>query len=233
MVTYFAKCSHDIPNLCHQELKGGGIFLDRDGTIIAERNYLRNTTNLEFLPGAIPGLKKLAATGLPLYIFTNQAGVAHGYFNEETLNRIHFFLVAKLRKAGVKLRGIYYCPHHPQAENEAYRCDCDCRKPKPGLLKMAASVERLNLAKSYIIGDKLSDLSAGKKVAAKTALVLTGYGAKECEKINPEVAPDCIGLNLEAVADWVKVDLLNLECKRGNQHKGYHSKKLRHSIYKI
>jgi D-glycero-D-manno-heptose 1,7-bisphosphate phosphatase len=211
MVTYFAKCSPDIPIFCSQKPKSGAIFLDRDGTIIVEKVYLRDTANLEFLPSAISGLRKLATTGLPLYIFTNQAGVAHGYFNEEILNKIHFFMIAKLRKAGVKLRGIYYCPHHPQAEIEAYRCDCICRKPNPGLLKMAACAERLDLSKSYIIGDKLSDLSAGKKVAAKTALVLTGYGSKEHENVTSKNTPDYIGANLLEVANWINMDFSHLK----------------------
>jgi D-glycero-D-manno-heptose 1,7-bisphosphate phosphatase len=206
MVTYFTKCSVNIPNLCDREVEGGGIFLDRDGTIIVEKKYLRDTANLEFLPGAIPGLRKLAATGLPLYIFTNQAGVAHGYFNEEALNQIHFFMVAKLKQAGVKLRGIYYCPHHSQAEIESYRCNCVCRKPNPGLLQLAAFRDHLDLEQSYIIGDKLSDLSAGKRVAAKTALVLTGYGLKESTMITAETFPDFIGPNLETIAEWIIAD---------------------------
>lgn len=171
--------------------------------------------NLEFLPGAISGLKRLATTGLPLYIFTNQAGVAHGYFNEETLNQIHFFMVAKLKKAGVHLRGIYYCPHHPQAEIEAYRCDCVCRKPNPGLLNIAAFQDQLDLVHSYIIGDKLSDLSAGKLVAAKTALVLTGYGLKESAMIPSEIFPDFIGPNLEAISKWIIADQHNLRLCNG------------------
>jgi D-glycero-D-manno-heptose 1,7-bisphosphate phosphatase len=210
MVTYFADCRHkvsSIPGINDISHNSRAIFLDRDGTIIAEKIYLRDVAGLEFLPGAIADLKILAATGLPLYIFTNQAGIAHGYFTEETLNQIHIYLVGRLREAGIKIRGIYYCPHHPYAEIEAYRYDCDCRKPKPGLLKMAARAEQLNLAESYVIGDKLSDLNAGKQVAAKTALVLTGYGLEEFEKITKETAPDFIGHNLEEIALWVSDDL--------------------------
>jgi D-glycero-D-manno-heptose 1,7-bisphosphate phosphatase len=209
MVTYFANCNRDISDISDvndNKSNNGAIFLDRDGTIIVEKKYLHDVANLEFIPRAIPGLEILAKTGLPLYIFTNQAGIAHGYFNEETLNQIHIFLVSKLWEAGIKIRGVYYCPHHPHAEIEAYRHDCDCRKPKPGLLKMAARAEKLDLANCYVIGDKLSDLSAGKKVASKTALVLTGYGVEERQKINPEVVPDFIGHDLEEVAHWVSYD---------------------------
>jgi D-glycero-D-manno-heptose 1,7-bisphosphate phosphatase len=214
MATYYAKCSPSMIRLSDPgdlKTKSGAIFLDRDGTIIAEKKYLRDTAELEFLPKTIVGLRILAGTGLPLYIFTNQAGVAHGYFNEELLNRIHFLLIAKLRQAGVKFRGIYYCPHHPQAEITAYRYDCDCRKPRPGLLKLAAWADQLDLTKSYVIGDKLIDLAAGKNVSATTALVLTGYGAEEQKKITPETTPDFIGHNLEEIARWVRLNhhLLN------------------------
>jgi D-glycero-D-manno-heptose 1,7-bisphosphate phosphatase len=209
MATYYAKCSRDMIRLSNPgylKSKNGAIFLDRDGTIIVEKNYLRDAAELEFLPKAISGLKILARTGLPLYIFTNQAGVAHGYFSEELLNRIHFLLIAKLRQAGVKIRGIYYCPHHPQAEVAVYRYDCDCRKPRPGLLKLAAWADQIDLTKCYVIGDKLSDLAAGKNVSATTALVLTGYGAEEQKRITPGTTPDFIGRNLEEIARWVRLN---------------------------
>lgn len=209
MNTYFTDCSHDVRDISDVNNKNcnrGAIFLDRDGTIIVEKMYLRDIASLELLPGAILGLKILATTGMPLYIFTNQAGVAHGYFNEETLKQIHIFLVTKLWEAGIKIRGVYYCPHHPNAEIEAYRHDCDCRKPKPGLLKLAARTDQLDLTRSYVIGDKISDLNAGKQVAAKTALVLTGYGVGEYKKITSETSPSFIGHNLEEVAQWVKLN---------------------------
>jgi D-glycero-D-manno-heptose 1,7-bisphosphate phosphatase len=210
MDTYFWGCNQNIidkATYVNKNPNRGGIFLDRDGTIIAEKKYLRDIADLEFLPGAIPGLKILATTGLPLYIFTNQAGVAHGFFNEETLNQIHKYLISKLFEAGIMIRGLYYCPHHPNAEIEKYRHDCECRKPKPGLLKIAARIDHLDLSKSYIIGDKISDLSAGKQVAAKTALVLTGYGLAEYKKITPEVVPDYVAHNLKDVAQWLKANI--------------------------
>ena len=210
MVTYFADCRHEIQHTIERNQpspKNAAIFLDRDGTIIAEKKYLRDTSALEFIPGALSGLKILAATGLSLYIFTNQAGIAHGYFTEETLNQIHIYMIARLWEEGIKIRGVYYCPHHPNAEIESYRYDCSCRKPKPGLLKLAAREEQLNLAESYVIGDKLSDLTAGKTVAAKTALVLTGYGCEEFQKITSDTTPDFIGHNLEEIGKWIGHDL--------------------------
>ncbi len=210
MITYFADCRHEVSHgldMYQQNLKSGAIFLDRDGTIIVEKNYLRDISGLEFLPGALSGLKILAETRLPLYIFTNQAGIAHGYFTEETLHQIHIYMIARLREAGIKICGVYYCPHHPDAEVESYRYDCNCRKPKPGLLKLAAGREQLNLGESYVIGDKRSDLDAGKVVGAKTALVLTGYGLEESLSLTPDTTPNFIGQNLNEIARWVCDDL--------------------------
>lgn len=210
MLTYFADCRHEvshIPNMEQQNRNRGAIFLDRDGTIIVEKHYLRDVTGLEFLPGALSGLRILAATGLPLYIFTNQAGIAHGYFTEETLRQIHLHMVARLWEEGIKIRGVYYCPHHPNAEIESYRYNCNCRKPKPGLLKLAAGSDHLNLGESFVIGDKQSDLDAGRAVEARTALVLTGYGVEESLNPAPDKTPDFIGRDLEEVAQWVCHDL--------------------------
>jgi D,D-heptose 1,7-bisphosphate phosphatase len=221
MVTYFADCRQEVPHttgMNEQNQRSPAIFLDRDGTIIADRNYLRDISGLEFLPETFNGLKTLAKTGLPLFIFTNQAGVAHGYFTEETLYQIHIHMIARLWEAGIKIRGVYYCPHHPNAEIEAYRYDCNCRKPKPGLLKMAARNEQLNLADSYVIGDKLIDITAGKLVAAKTALVLTGYGLEESQKLTPDLAPDFIGRNLDEIAKWVCHDFFRKGATIENSH---------------
>ncbi len=221
MVTYFADCRHEVQHTIdrnRQDQRSAAIFLDRDGTIIAEKNYLSDISGLEFLPGAFTGLKTLAATGLPLYIFTNQAGIAHGYFTEETLNQIHIYMVARLWEEGIQIRGVYYCPHHPDAEIEAYRYDCNCRKPKPGLLKLASRSEQLDLAESYVIGDKRSDLDAGKIVGAKTALVLTGYGLEESQKLTPETAPSFIGHNLEEIAEWVSHDIHRKGVNFENSH---------------
>ena len=169
----------------------GGIFFDRDGTIIEEKNYLSQVKDL--------------------YLITNQAGIAHGYFTEKQLRLIHLILADELLKFEIKFRAVFHCPHHPQAELPEYRSDCFSRKPKPGLLYQAARFDKLNLKHSYIIGDKLSDLEAERKVGAKTILVLTGYGPVEFGKIQPSQKPDFVALNINAAADWI----INQE--RGNR----------------
>ena len=215
MSTYFYTCTEGFAPSKLRRQGFGGIFFDRDGTIIAEKNYLKDINGLEFLPGVVPGLRRLKLTGLPIYLFTNQAGVAHGYFDEETVLRINQFLVKELMQTGISLRGVLCCPHHPHAEVETYRLDCFCRKPNPGLLYSAAEIDRLNLRESYVIGDKLTDLEAGKTVGAKTILVLTGYGASETRKISTELKPNFIGQNFTEVVNWIIRDYFKVKnCHR-------------------
>lgn len=223
MATYFHKCTDPLPPVtddCHdpglaEPVRGrGAIFLDRDGTIITEKNYLREIGEIRLLPGALQGLRQLSTTGMPLYLFTNQAGIAHGYFDENRVAAIHRYLIDLLAKAGVHFRGVLYCPHHPQAEVAAYRVDCFCRKPNPGLMLRAAYLEALDLSRSFVIGDKLTDLEAGKKVAAKTILVLTGYGAGESRRIPERSAPDFIAADLIEAAAWVNLNRRHLSNER-------------------
>lgn len=186
---------------------GGGIFFDRDGTMIREKNYLSKIEEVEFLPGVITGLKKLKRCGFPMYIFTNQAGVGHGYFDENTVAQIHRHLGSLLKKNGIALAGAFYCPHHPQAKIKAYRRDCFCRKPNPGLLYQAAYSACIDLAKSYVVGDKLIDIEAGKRVNAKTILVLTGYGLRESTQITLKSTPSFIAANFREATGWILKDL--------------------------
>jgi D-glycero-D-manno-heptose 1,7-bisphosphate phosphatase len=188
-------------------LENRAVFFDRDGTIIEEKPYLRRVSDLVLLPDTVDCLKKLDHSGLLLFLYTNQAGIAHGYFSEKTLEEIHTELCGKLRKQGIILRGILFCPHHPAAELKRYRRDCFGRKPHPGLLYKAAAAERLDLTRSYVIGDKLTDLQAGNSAGTKTGLVLTGHGITECTKLTSDSRPDFIGANLTQVTKWVLDDL--------------------------
>ncbi len=181
----------------------GGIFFDRDGTIIEEKNYLSRINDLKLLDGVVSGLQKLKTLGMPFYLITNQAGIAHGFFTEEQLRLIQSFLANQLRELEIIFRASFYCPHHPEAEIQEYRLDCFSRKPNPGLLYQAARFDKINLKHSYIIGDKLSDLEAGRRAGTKTILVLTGYGVEELKKINPRQKPDFIATSIESAADWI------------------------------
>ncbi|MFX1325855.1 MAG: D-glycero-beta-D-manno-heptose 1,7-bisphosphate 7-phosphatase [Promethearchaeota archaeon] len=166
------------------------IFLDRDGVINKEINYLSNADHLEVIPGAIKALKMLKKMGYLLIVITNQAGIARGYFTEEDLQKIHQKMNKILRKKGVILDDVFYCPHHPD-----FTGICDCRKPKPGLIRKAQKKHNIDLTNSYMVGDTLNDIKTGIAANCKTVLVLTGYGSEERKKIEV-IKPDFIYENL-------------------------------------
>ncbi|MGV9199902.1 MAG: D-glycero-beta-D-manno-heptose 1,7-bisphosphate 7-phosphatase [Promethearchaeia archaeon] len=166
------------------------IFLDRDGVLNKEVNYLSDPAEFEFLEGSIEALKMLKTKGYLLIVITNQSGIARGYFTVKTLNKIHEKMERILKTHGIQLDDIYYCPHHPE-----FTGPCECRKPKPGMLLEARKKHDLNLKKSYLVGDTLSDIEAGNMAYCTTALVLTGHGSGEKAKIG-EIKPDCIYDNL-------------------------------------
>lgn len=160
------------------------VLLDRDGTINAERHYLSEPEQIELLPNAARGMAEMARLGLGLAIVTNQSGLARGYFNAATLDRIHDRLRRLLHEAtGVALDGIYCCPHLPDH-------DCRCRKPLPGLIEMAAAELGFKPAQAFVVGDKPCDIDLGRNVRAATFLVRTGYGAKYAE--DAELRPDYV-----------------------------------------
>ncbi|MEW6516989.1 MAG: HAD family hydrolase [candidate division FCPU426 bacterium] len=153
------------------------VFLDRDGTIIQEAEYLADPAGVVLLPGAAEGIRLLRQEGFAAVVVSNQSGVARGYFDEATVRRVNARLEELLAAAGAGLDGVYYCPHYPQGSVAAYARACDCRKPAPGMLLAAARDLGLDLAKSWVVGDKASDIEFGAKQGLKTILVLTGYGA--------------------------------------------------------
>jgi D-glycero-D-manno-heptose 1,7-bisphosphate phosphatase len=152
------------------------VFLDRDGTIIEETNYLARSEQVRLVAGAAEAIARLNACKVPVVVVTNQAGVARGYFTEAQVNEVHAHLDHLLAAFGAKIDRYYVCPHHPEAGSPPYRQDCDCRKPRPGLLVRAARELGIDLSASCMIGDKLSDLAAGAWAGCQTLLVRTGYG---------------------------------------------------------
>lgn len=157
------------------------IFLDRDGTVIEERNYICKEEDVILLKNAAEGLKTLQDEGYLLFIVSNQSGVARGYFNEDIVIKINNHLNNLLLNKGVKIEKIYYCPHHKDGVIEKYKIDCDCRKPNTGLIKKATSEYDIDLENSYVIGDKLSDIQLAKNCNCNAILVLTGYGNRQKE----------------------------------------------------
>jgi D-glycero-D-manno-heptose 1,7-bisphosphate phosphatase len=153
------------------------VFLDRDGTLIEERNYLDRLDQIAPFPGAARALARLRDAGFALIVVTNQAGVARGYFDEDFVRRAHEHLAALFARDGVVVDGYYYCPHHPDGTVEPYRRACHCRKPAPGMVEQAARDLDLDVARSYVIGDKWLDVELAQNAGARGILVRTGYGA--------------------------------------------------------
>ncbi|MCI0704798.1 MAG: D-glycero-beta-D-manno-heptose 1,7-bisphosphate 7-phosphatase [Planctomycetia bacterium] len=150
------------------------VFLDRDGTLIEEVHYLAEPEQVRLIANAAQAVRKLNEAGVLVVVVTNQAGVARGYFPESHVFEVHEHLSALLAQRGARLDGYYYCPHHPEGVNE-YRCECDCRKPKPGLLQRAARELDIDLSQSWMIGDKVSDAEAGTAAGCRSILVRTGH----------------------------------------------------------
>jgi D-glycero-D-manno-heptose 1,7-bisphosphate phosphatase len=157
--------------------KRRAVFLDRDGTLIEERHYLGDPAGVQLFPWTLAALARLRATGLALVIVSNQSGIARGRFGEAELAAVQARLAALLAVGGIELDGAYYCPHHPAASVAAYRLDCDCRKPKPGLLARAARELDLELAGSWMVGDKAEDVALATGAGMRAVLVLSGQGA--------------------------------------------------------
>ena len=152
------------------------IFLDRDGTINEDTGYVSHPDELIIYPWAAEAVRLINEAGLMAFVVTNQSGVARGLYTEDTLHAIHERMRQELAREGARIDAIYYCPHHPGFGDPRYRSLCDCRKPRPGLLHRAAREHNLDLTRSFIIGDKASDMNLAANVGASGALVMTGYG---------------------------------------------------------
>lgn len=167
------------------------VVLDRDGTINVERAYLADPAQVELLAGVAEGLRHLDRLGLQLIVVTNQSGVGRGYFTAATLDRIHDRLAECLAAEGVRLSGIYVCPHVPGD-------GCRCRKPGPALLELAARERDFDPRDAFVIGDKASDIELGRRAGSTTLLVRTGYGAATAAA--GEAAADHVVDDLRAAA---------------------------------
>jgi D-glycero-D-manno-heptose 1,7-bisphosphate phosphatase len=181
------------------------VFLDRDGTLTEEVGYVNHPARLRLLPRSAQAVRRLNEADVPVVLATNQAGVARGYFSEAVLEAVTATLVARLREGGAHLDGVYVCPHHPSEGEPPFRADCDCRKPRPGLLQRAAAELGLDLAASVMVGDKPSDLLAARRVGMRGVLVLTGYGLGEWEYRRDRFAvePDHVAEDLLDAVEWI------------------------------
>lgn len=188
--------------------KGGGraaVFLDRDGTINEQMGYINHICRFQLLPGVAEAIKKLNDAGIPVVVISNQSGLARGYFPEELLAAVHEKMNTLLAAEGAHVDGIYYCPHHPEAKEERFRVNCNCRKPKPGLVSQASEEMDLDPETSYVVGDRWSDIKTAANCGATSILVRTGYGRGDEQYIGPqqEIQPDFKAEDLLEAVDWI------------------------------
>jgi D-glycero-D-manno-heptose 1,7-bisphosphate phosphatase len=181
------------------------VFIDRDGTLTEEVGYVNHPSRLRLLPRSAAAIRRLNEADIAAVVVTNQAGIARGYFSEEVMQAVHEQLVEQLKDAGAHLDGLYVCPHHPTEGAPPFRAECDCRKPRPGLLLRAAQELGLDLSGSSMVGDKASDLRVARAVGARAVLVLTGYGLGEWEyrRALLPLAPDHVAADLLDAVGWV------------------------------
>ncbi|MGB9734576.1 MAG: D-glycero-beta-D-manno-heptose 1,7-bisphosphate 7-phosphatase [Conexivisphaera sp.] len=147
------------------------VFLDRDGVICYDVHYMRSPDQFELMPGVAEGIRRLNGAGFLVVVATNQSGIRRGYFTEEDLARIHARMLEELGRRGARIDAIYYCPCLPEE-------DCECRKPRPGMLLRAAEELGIDLGRSYMVGDKALDVEAGRAAGCTTVLVGDDPGAE-------------------------------------------------------
>jgi D-glycero-D-manno-heptose 1,7-bisphosphate phosphatase len=187
------------------------VFMDRDGTITREVGYVNHEDRLELISEAGNAIALLNKNNFFTVLVTNQAGVARGYFTEDMVHKILNLLDLLLQRYDAHLDAKYYCPHHPTAGKPPYRKDCNCRKPKPGMVLQAKDEHNIDLSLSYMIGDKISDVEMGKALGMKSILVLTGYGKGEYkyQRDSWKVFPDYIARDLLDAVKWILEDEKN------------------------
>ncbi|HKR11992.1 MAG TPA: HAD family hydrolase [Pyrinomonadaceae bacterium] len=183
-------------------MKRPAVFIDRDGTISEEVGYVNHPSRFRVFPYSAEAIRILNENGWLAILITNQAGVARGYFAEDVILKVHDQLQRDLLNGSAKLDAIYYCAHHPSVGEPPYRHDCDCRKPKTGLIQHAARDFDIDTAASWMAGDRYSDVELAHNAGLRSAFLLSGYGRGEWEyqSQNWKHQPDVVCENLlEAV----------------------------------
>ncbi len=177
------------------------IFIDRDGVINKDPggwtkySYVTKWDEFFFINGSIEALKKLMEAGYKIYVVSNQAGISRGYFTQEDLDGVNERMLSEIEKGGGRIDGLYYCPHHDEDK-------CECRKPKTGMIEQAIRKTEVDLKNTFIIGDSLRDVEAGKRMGMKTVFVLSGKTPLSKTK-DWHIQPDSIKKDLLEAVEWI------------------------------
>jgi len=178
------------------------VFLDRDGVIVEDPGHLHRPEDLRVLPGAVESIRELRRAGFKVIVVTNQSAVARGLLTEQDLAALHASMAEQLARGGAMLHDILYCPHHPEGLG-AYAIACECRKPAPGMLLAAQARHGLDLARSFLVGDQLSDVAAAHRAGCRPILVRPPGGGNLRSAAGPLEVPETICADLREAARYI------------------------------
>ncbi|MBN1848272.1 MAG: HAD family hydrolase [Deltaproteobacteria bacterium] len=186
-------------------MKKPAVFLDRDGTINEEMGYINHLSRFKILPGVAEAIRLLNNNNLLAIVLSNQSGVARGYFPIELVDEIHAYLNNYLKERNAHIDGIFFCPHYPNGPVVEYGYICDCRKPKTGLIDQALKTFEIDMSRSYMVGDRWTDLEFADRLNLKPILVKTGYGLGDMQYILPQknLTPGYIAEDLLDAVHWI------------------------------
>ena len=190
-------------------MKKSAVFLDRDGTINEEMGYINHPDRFVVFPFVAESIRIFNSLGFLVFVVTNQSGIAREYYEESLVIELHQKLIRMMKDQSAIIEEIFYCPHHPTEGKGKYLLDCNCRKPRPGMIEKAMDKHKIDLGNSYMIGDRYKDIVFAKTLNLKSALVLTGYGKGEYEYQSKQWKhhPDIVGDDLLAVANTIKGEI--------------------------
>ena len=180
------------------------VFLDRDGVIVKQEEYLNRAEDLVLIPGVGAAIARLNAASIQVIVVTNQAGIAKGHLTLADIEEIHDRLHRELSACKAHLDAIYYCPHHPEATVPEFLRDCPCRKPGVGMFEKARDEHDINLEASYLVGDATGDILAGKRAGCRTILVATGFGGSDERYV---VEPDLRAADLPEAVERILAEV--------------------------
>jgi D-glycero-D-manno-heptose 1,7-bisphosphate phosphatase len=180
------------------------VFLDRDGTMIHDPGYLCRIEELRWFPWTIDAVRLLNRAGFLVFVTTNQGGVGLGLYEEAFVHTVHQAMTGRIEEGGGRIDGWFYCLHHPRAVIDELRITCDCRKPQPGMVRQAQQRFAVDLERSFVVGDKLSDVGLAASVGARGVLVRTGHGEGEAARAGEAgAAPAYVADNLMEAVAWM------------------------------
>jgi D-glycero-D-manno-heptose 1,7-bisphosphate phosphatase len=179
------------------------VFLDRDGVLLYDVGYLARLEDLRWYSCAIEAVRWLNRAGFLVFVATNQGGIGLGLYSEPFVRSTHDAMATILEAGGARVDGWFFCPHHPRATIDSLRITCDCRKPGPGMVQAAQAAYPIDLTRSFVVGDKATDMGLAERVGARGVLMRTGRGEAELARAGGTIRPAWIAPDLAAATAWM------------------------------